>query len=65
MAEPQPNLSLCGTSIKPAESHKFLGVVFDQELQWNAQAERVVAKATKWTLASRRLARPAIGISLQ
>ena len=31
-AEHRPNLSLCGTSIKPAESHKFLGVVFDQEL---------------------------------
>ena len=38
-AEHWPNLSLCGTSIKPAESHKFLGVVFNQKLQWNVQAE--------------------------
>ena len=38
-AEPQPTLSLCSMDIKPAESHKFLGVVFDQELRWNAQAE--------------------------
>ena len=49
--------------IKLAESHKFLGVIFDQELQWNTQAERVIAKATKWTLASRRLTRPATSIS--
>ena len=63
--EPWPTLSLCGMDIKPAESHKFLGVIFDQELRWNAQAERVVAKATKWTLASWRLARPATGISPQ
>ena len=52
MVDPQPNLSLCGTSIKLVESHKFLGVVFDQELWWNVQAERVILKATKWTLAS-------------
>ena len=64
-AEPWPNLSLCGTDIKLAESHKFLGVVFDQELWWNTQVEQVIAKATKWTLASQRLARPAASISPQ
>ena len=63
MAEPRPNLSLCGTDIKLAESHKFLGVVFDQELWWNTQAEQVVSKATKLTLASWHLARPAASIS--
>ena len=63
MAEPRPNFTLDGTTIKPAESHKFVGVAFDQELHWRAQAKRVVAKATKWTLATHRLARPAAGIS--
>ena len=48
--EPRPNLELNGTVIKLVVSHKFLGVLFDQELQWNEQAEKVVAKATKWTL---------------
>ena len=31
-AEPQRILSLCGMNIKLAESHKFLGVIFNQEL---------------------------------
>ena len=65
VAEPRPNLTLGGTTIKPAKSHKFVGVAFDQELRWRVQAERVVAKATKWTLATHRLARPMVGISSQ
>ena len=65
IAETRPSLAICGTDIKPVESHKFLGVVFDQELHWNAQAKQTITKATKWTLASRRLARPAVGISPQ
>ena len=63
VAEPRPNFMLDGTTIKPTESHKFVGVAFDQKLCWRVQAERVVAKATKWTLATRQLARPAAGKS--
>ena len=51
IAEPQPSLSLGDTVIQPVASHKFIGVVFDQELGWGMQAERVVAEATKWVLA--------------
>ena len=65
IAETRPSLSICGMDIKPVKSHKFLGVVFDQELHWNVQAKRTIAKATKWTLASHRLARLAVGISLR
>ena len=46
-------------------SHKFLGVMLDQELRWGPQANYVVAKATKWTLAYWRLARPSTGIWLR
>ena len=61
--EPWPDFKLNRAIIKPAISHKFLGVLFDQELRWKEQAERVVAKATKWTLCTRRLAHHATGIS--
>ena len=42
--ESRPNLELNGAVIKPAVSHKFLGVLFNQELRWNEQVEKVVAK---------------------
>ena len=62
-AEPRPDLILGGSIIMPAPSHKFLGVLFYQELRWKEQAERTVAKAMKWTLCTRRLARCVSGIS--
>ena len=43
-------------------SHKFPGVMLDQELRWGPQANYAVAKATKWTLAYQRLACPSMGI---
>ena len=49
--------------IKLVESHRFLGVVFDQELCWNVQVKWTIAKAMKWTLVSHCLARPAVSIS--
>src|SRR6266481_1136181 len=60
--EPRLNLTIDGVVVKPVTSHKFLGVLFDQELHWKDQAERMVARAMKWTLCARRLARPATGI---
>ena len=56
---------LQGCVITLQESHKFLGVMIDQELRWQQQADYALAKATKWTLAFRRLARPATGVNLQ
>ena len=52
IAEPWPSLSLSDMVIQPVASHKFVGVVFNQELRWGMQAEQVVAKATKWVLAT-------------
>src|SRR6266481_1312505 len=62
MPEVRPTLTIGGMTIKAVTAHKFLGVIFDQELHWKEQAECVIAKATKWTLCARCLARPAMGI---
>ena len=61
--EPRPSFLLSDTTIKPTKAHKFIRVVFDQELRWRAQVEQAIAKATKWALAMCWLARPAVGIS--
>ena len=63
IVDPWPHLLLGNMTIKPAESNKFIGVAFDQELHWKVPAKRVIAKATKWTLATHQLARPTTGIS--
>ena len=63
MPEPRPDFTMGTDTVKPATSHKFLGLLFDQEVHWKEQAERVVAKATKWSLCARGLARHATGIS--
>jgi hypothetical protein len=44
-------------------SHKFLGVLFDQELRWNAHVEYAVAKATRWVSLFKRIARNRSGLS--
>ncbi len=61
--EPRPDLIIGGMIIKPTVMCKFLGVLFDKELHWREQSERVMAKATKWTLCACQLARPSPGIS--
>jgi ribonuclease HI len=58
----RPPLTLQDTTLIPQQTHKFLGVLMDQELRWNHQADYALGKATKWTLAFRRLARPSTGI---
>src|SRR6266481_3184361 len=57
-----PSFNLQGMCIKPSNSHKYLEVIFDQELHWKEQTDNVVAKATSWILCFQRLARPAMGI---
>ena len=52
IVEPRPSLSLGDTVIQSAVSHKFVRVVFNPELRWGMQAERMVAKATKCVLAT-------------
>src|SRR6266481_4376798 len=60
--KPRPDFMLDNTVVTPVAVHKYLGVLFDQELRWREQAEHAVAKAAKWTLRFRRLARPHSGI---
>ena len=44
----RPNFSYKDANIKLAKAHKLLGVHLDEELCWNIQAEKVMAKAAKW-----------------
>ena len=60
--EPRPSLQLCGDTIKPSPTHKYLGIIFNQELWWREQMEHAAAKAAKWTLQFCRLTRPSTGI---
>ncbi|KAG2108905.1 uncharacterized protein F5147DRAFT_525901, partial [Suillus discolor] len=39
-------------------SHKFLGVIIDQELRFKEHADYALAKGTKYTLACNRMIRP-------
>lgn len=59
----RPSLNLNGTEIIPSTSHRYLGVIFDQELRWHQQREAAVAKGAKWTYQFRRLARQSTGVS--
>ena len=43
-----PSISLRGTLIKPSKSHKFLGMVINQELNFKEHATIVLAKGMKW-----------------
>lgn len=59
---PRPAFHLNGTLIKRETSYKFLGVMFDQELNWKDQAAAALAKGTKWILMFRRLTKVSTGI---
>ena len=59
----RPPLRLRQTTITPTPFHKFLGVMFDQELQWNVQIEHAIAKASKWVSLFKRIAQNRSGLS--
>src|SRR6266481_4025900 len=65
MLEACPAFTTCGTTIEAVLSHKFLRVIFDQELWWSEQVERVTAKATKWSLCTQQFTRLVTGVSPQ
>ena len=52
----RPVMKLRGSPITLQPSHKFLGVIIDQDLCWNSQHDHALAKATKWVLAFHYLA---------
>ena len=49
--------------VDPVESTKYLGIIFDQNLNWKAQHANAISKGTKWAMQIGRLARPTWGIS--
>ncbi|KZT20461.1 hypothetical protein NEOLEDRAFT_1075592, partial [Neolentinus lepideus HHB14362 ss-1] len=62
-APPRPSLELNGIVIQPKVSHKFLGVMLDQELRWKAQTDYALDKGAQWTYQLRRLAKTKYGLS--
>jgi hypothetical protein len=53
------------TTIKSTASHKFLGVIINQELNWKEHEAYAIGKGSKWVSQIARLSRTASGISLQ
>lgn len=58
----RPTLTLRNINITEVKSYKYLGIHVDHKLQWKIQAQKAVAKATKWILMFRRLTKPSTGI---
>jgi len=52
-----------GTKVPTVSSHKFLGVIIDQELRWKEQVNYALQKGTAWVTQYRRLAKPSRGLS--
>ena len=55
-------VTIDGRITKPIKSHKFLGIIIDEELRFKEQLASAVAKGTKYALACCRLAKPSLGI---
>ena len=51
------------TTVKAANTYRFLSILFDPKLRWKAQHERAAHSAETWINLVKRLARTASGIS--
>ncbi|QRV77059.1 Reverse transcriptase from transposon X-element protein [Ceratobasidium sp. AG-Ba] len=58
---PKP-IQIGGTMIKPVKSHRFLGVVFDEELRWREQRAGVLKTGATWVNLLRRVSRTRHGL---
>jgi len=58
-----PTLYLPRRTIKLVESTKYLGVIFDRNLNWKAHQAYAVEKGAKWAAQIRRLMQPMWGIT--
>ena len=56
-------LRLPQVEVQPSKSTKYLGVIFDQNLNWKEQHARAIGKGTNWAMQIRRLARPSWGLT--
>ena len=48
-------MTIRGTTIKPVPSHKFLGVIVDQELRWREHTAYAIAKGASHAMLLRPL----------
>ena len=55
-------ITIAGCTMRPVKSHKFLGVIIDEELCLKEQLTSAVAKGTKYALACHCLAKLSLGI---
>jgi len=58
----RPPIMISGHIIQPSRSHKFLGVIIDEELRFKQHAAQALAKGTNYTLACNRMTRTTKGI---
>ncbi|KIK45269.1 hypothetical protein CY34DRAFT_78256 [Suillus luteus UH-Slu-Lm8-n1] len=58
----RPAITIRQHTIQPSKSHKFLGVIVDEELRFKEHASYALAKGTKYMMACSRMTRPTKGI---
>jgi len=56
-------LSLPQIEIHPSKSTKYLGVIFDQNLNWKEQHAHAIGKGTSWAMQIKWLAKPIWGLT--
>jgi len=56
-------LRLPQIEIQPLVSTKYLGVIFNQNLEWKEQHAQAIGKGASWTMQIRRLTRPSWGLT--
>ncbi|QRV80550.1 Reverse transcriptase from transposon X-element protein [Ceratobasidium sp. AG-Ba] len=59
--KPKP-IHIGGTLVKPVKSHRFLGVIFDEELRWGEQRAGVLKVGATWVNHLRRISRTRHGL---
>src|SRR5882724_8825971 len=63
MPEQRRPIFLQGVKVPVVATHKFLGVILDQELQWREHVQYTLQKGTKWVTQYQRLAKLRKGVS--
>jgi len=59
---PRPPLIINGHTIAATDTHKFLGVILDQNLRFKQQADHAAAKGKFWVTQTRRVSKTVRGI---
>ena len=62
MRTPRPPLTINGHTIQPSKSHKFLGVILDDELRFNEHANYAYGKGVSYLGQTQRIAKQQRGI---